>query len=627
MFSVNNHREISHLYFDGGFSIDLGNNRIIYGSNGVGKSSIYKNIRSRHTEYSFIDYDDLRQSIISQKKKLTIGAKINQIEDKKALIDSNIGELNLKNNFKDIGITSKTLATEIFQELASFYDSHEKSVLEFNESKIEIISSFDDKDNLIKCFKHVDEFVRSENELLKIKDEYMSGIFSKLSLILEETSHVCPICDSTNDRAIVDIIREKQIALNNADQLLTKKYIELNASMSPSEINDKIINLKNFVVGNVIEKNDIASFIIAGGNVNNVETINSTKNSILNLKNEISLLEQERDLFYANLKEKEQIIKDIFKTEFKVSETSIVFDDNDKVISITLDRPVESYSTGEINLMVFIVSINEFIASDKVYLVIDDPLSSYDLKNQYKIVYETLSVLSPNKKVIIFTHNIDTINIINSQKRGLFTYQNIEKINETLFLNNININANDSVLNIENLYDRIANTNPFKIYLKLLIEKDGLPGNDPLHKIFHYDSSFSIQYQGLNLTNDYLEQLIENFNDNTFINSDFENNSLLKIIYMSAIRVWIEKKFSEAHPNDANLTGKLVEKINYLFPDAGTVIWNGNPLVNRKYLMSKKVMLNQHNHYKSQILPFHYAISLTLDEIKDEILDLKLKFQ
>ena len=42
--------------------------------------------------------------------------------------------------------------------------------------------------------------------------------------------------------------------------------------------------------------------------------------------------------------------------------------------------------------------------------------------------------------------------------------------------------------------------------------------------------------------------------------------------------------------------------------------------------MSKKTMINQHNHYKSQILPFNYALNITLDELKNEILDIKNHF-
>ena len=44
----------------------------------------------------------------------------------------------------------------------------------------------------------------------------------------------------------------------------------------------------------------------------------------------------------------------------------------------------------------------------------------------------------------------------------------------------------------------------------------------------------------------------------------------------------------------------------------------------RDILMSKKVMLNQGVHYYSQIMPFAYAINLSLDMLKDEIQELRI---
>ena len=63
-----------------------------------------------------------------------------------------------------------------------------------------------------------------------------------------------------------------------------------------------------------------------------------------------------------------------------------------------------------------------------------------------------------------------------------------------------------------------------------------------------------------------------------------------------------------------------------MFPRNAQKRWNGSENVTRKYLMSKKTMINQHNHYKSQILPFNYALNITLDELKKEILDIKSHF-
>lgn len=60
MFNSNNFKEINYLNFDADFSIDLGDKiKIILGPNGTGKTSIYRNIKNRFPNYSFIDYSEV----------------------------------------------------------------------------------------------------------------------------------------------------------------------------------------------------------------------------------------------------------------------------------------------------------------------------------------------------------------------------------------------------------------------------------------------------------------------------------------------------------------------------------------------------------------------------------------
>jgi hypothetical protein len=39
--------------------------------------------------------------------------------------------------------------------------------------------------------------------------------------------------------------------------------------------------------------------------------------------------------------------------------------------------------------------------------------------------------------------------------------------------------------------------------------------------------------------------------------------------------------------------------------------------------MMKKAMLNQNAHYHSQIIPFNFAINISLDELLKEVADIK----
>lgn len=118
--------------------------------------------------------------------------------------------------------------------------------------------------------------------------------------------------------------------------------------------------------------------------------------------------------------------------------------------------------------------------------------------------------------------------------------------------------------------------------------------------------------------------MIDNFDEDSFDNINYIENTANKIIYTAALRIWIEKQFYDITNNDSSLHGKeFGPKIKYMF-EVGR--WNGSPKVTKEYLMSKKVMLNQHIHQKSQEMPFYFALNLSLDDVAKEIVDIKEHF-
>ena len=76
------------------------------------------------------------------------------------------------------------------------------------------------------------------------------------------------------------------------------------------------------------------------------------------------------------------------------------------------------------------------------------------------------------------------------------------------------------------------------------------------------------------------------------------------------------------------ITGKqFSEKVNVLLPrNSNSLLIHEYPNVTRTFLMSKKVMLNQNEHYQSQIIPFNYALNISLDELVNEINEIKERF-
>ena len=617
------------IKFDNGFEIDenLGN-QIILGPNGIGKSTIYNTILKIHPEYEHIDYEQLKSDFLKNKNKLIIGAQVAELASKYEEKEKIINRLHIKDNFKSLNITTQKGAKSIFPELNTAFVNNEDGIITFKSDKVKIINSLKNTDNQFLIFNYANllELGDIENELEHLKNEFIKSIYSNLEKILDEEDCKCPVCGKVNDKPIKQLIKEKNKELTLLKSELLRQYQHENYNLEPEKIIENIKKITECISNNNIMKEDIISYFICGGNEENMKEIDVIKPQLIKINSEIKELEKEKEQYYNSLRENEIAIKEIFKSKFNVSFDDVEFNDNEKYVEITLPRNVEKYSTGEVNLMVFTFTIYQFIASNKEILIVDDPLSSYDISNQYRIMFDLVQASSSGKKVIILTHNIDCINIANTRHRNIFKYRYIYKVGGILCVRDINLNESDSVLSISNLLAYVSTDENKDKYFKLLIEReDDLQA--PENLVFHYDRSYSFEYENVNLTNEYFVSLIDNLDNNFVYNKSFEQNAIDKIFYMTAIRIWIEEKFYQNNPNDNSLNGKTFgEKIEYMFPKNGQTRWKGSSSVTRKYLMSKKTMINQHNHYKSQILPFNYALNITLDELKNEILDIKNHF-
>ena len=631
LFDSNNFNEINYMNFDVDFKITIADKiKIILGPNGTGKTSIYSNIKSRHQDYSYIDYNDVEQSVIASKNKLVIGASVLKLNEKYDENNKLINEINIKDNLAKFNITNTASAKSVSDSLELLRKDHEKAISEFNNDKLGILLSFSNEDsNFIKDnFNEIKTMEKIETKIETIKDSYRKHILEEVEQFLSDEDKVCPICGIENAKTIKEIIKEELLKISDIKDSVVRKYQENNTNLKPEEILKKVNNIVEIVKKEELEETDIINYLICGGSLEKADLISKNKNLISNINKEILELEQKKEEFYNNLKKKKDSLANTFKFQFDVKASDIKYNDEEKNIEIKLPRKVEQYSTGEINLMTFMVCMLEFLASDKECLIIDDPLSSYDIPNQYKIIYEIASSKNMDKQILVFTHNLNTINIANSQHNGLFVYDVLEKKKNTLFINKIEYAEKDNIISIENLKKYLDDSYSNKKYLELLVEKDtwndSIPDEYENHLIFHYDEPFSKDINGYNFNNDYLVDLIDNFDENSFNNTNYIENTANKIIYTAALRIWIEKQFYDISNNDQSLHEKeFGPKIKYMFEGSR---WTGSSKVTKEYLMSKKVMLNQHIHQKSQEMPFYFALNLSLDDVAKEIIDIKEHF-
>lgn len=624
MFNKDDFNNINYINFDDSFNIELDrNSKIIFGYNGIGKSSIYKYLKSKYQEYDYLDYEDTKESFLKNKKEVVIGARIQTITRLKNEIEQLKQSNDVEGILKKYDYNSQTKAKRVSNELANIQKLKEIKEVTLEKTKLEYASNIlyeEIKKDFFDNYKAIKEIANIKEEMEALKNVYMDQAYQALINSIDDNETTCPACNTKGIHNLKAIFNQKKKIYEESNKSLFGNFKFHNDTDKEKKIEDLIELANNF------DDKEIAELIIYDVDDKRRTNIIENLRQIEEKNKEIENLQEKLQKYYNNIKKEEKDIKFYFENRFDIEE--LKFDDNGNQIIIKFKRNVDTYSEGEIHLIILLFKLYEFKINDSNTLIIDDPLTSYDLINQYKTLFEIVNTASTEKKILIFTHNIEMINIINSQDSGTFRYQYIEKYLGRLYLKNIDINATGSILSLSNLLNLDSEK-----YLRLLIEREK-EENDEYHKVFHYDNSYTLQDTDFNgLTNEYFVNLIENFNPNTIRNMTFSQNTFNKIIYMCAIRVWIEKKFYEVIKEDEEILRKITgkqfsEKVNVLLPrNSDSLLINQYPNMTRTFLMSKKVMLNQNEHYQSQIIPFNYALNISLDELIHEIQEIKERFE
>lgn len=76
------------------------------------------------------------------------------------------------------------------------------------------------------------------------------------------------------------------------------------------------------------------------------------------------------------------------------------------------------------------------------------------------------------------------------------------------------------------------------------------------------------------------------------------------------MKIWIEKNLIDNYNGKLN-GNQLFTKIREYFKHKEN--WKNDLNIEQEDLTKRKVMLNQNNHYKSQMIPFQYALSISTE--------------
>ena len=312
MFDSNNFTEIGHLNFDSNFSINLGDKiKIILGPNGIGKSSIYKNIKQRHKDYAFIDYEDIEDSIIGKKDNIVIGASIVELTKKNSEKQSLLDAIDIKGNLKNVGITSTKTAKSISDNMEVKRKNLETAILQFNNENLDCIFEMSE-DNQAFFRTNAKKFIETEElqiQVEELKDSYRKKVLEEINNFLDNSSCVCPVCGHTSDEPIKNIINRKTSEIREMESEIIKNYQDTHSDLKPEEIMENLSSIKNVISENNVTIQNVENYCLCGGNSDKAELIMASKQTLSDINERINELEVEKEQFYNNLKlHKEDVI-------------------------------------------------------------------------------------------------------------------------------------------------------------------------------------------------------------------------------------------------------------------------------------------------------------------------------
>lgn len=633
----NGNPELSFLHFKNDFEINLNINNIIFAFNGMCKTSISRYLAKKYSDQFFlINYEENKDSI----KAIKAGKKIEILPDAFAFQKAN---MDLEQAKSQTGIFTRIengfglLKTKIGSNIEYLKNAKTNESI----SSISLTEDeFNEIDAVIKPIKY--EFGNHFRELVdcvhKVNDEIdnmQQGIVKLFCssylahLQVGEDPKKCPICNGDLEGGLRKVLNDR---LKKLSSIVEPYFSEYLANHKEVENADFLNRLSILISKYKTNENKLCEYLM----VNSFEDAQQLNILISNQSIKQSAFDIENtnlNTLASNLQASESFIKDFVVDKFNFKD--VKYDSKKKGLLLTVpdDRPAASFSQGELNFITLMIRLTMARSTDKTHIILDDPLSSYDIPNQYRIMYEIVKYIRENssKKIIIFTHNSDALNIAKQYNHSCnFKFSYIERYNAELSIEELHIDKN--IINIEN----IINAHDHDGYLRANRDRENPLFNDPvvtkdqLNSIFHYDGSEnSVTYFGHLLKNTDLISKIDTFSSGSLVNVNFITNTVNKVILLMSIRLFVEKKFLDISSSvkadllSVNEFGLRLKKINDNYINDAISKY---PNFNIDELKRMKVMLNQNEHYKSQVQPYYYAMNISLDELSEEIMKVKYMF-
>lgn len=670
-------------------NFDNTNINILYAPNGVGKSSFCKVLDDKgefilnygDKEYSnnncnlfhVINDQNSRNIIKGKAKDFLLGDNIAKEYELKEWIDNKFDDI-----YKDIKLLYKNdlNLSKVTDNKLSWINAGLTNILKkiINIRAKSADVDIDEFYNLIQNIKYINieeydkskfKYIITDNnydiimQVKKISDIKMIKDFFKI----EQCDDAINILNKYKDLNNC-IVCETKINVNQL--LIDKKNSKDNILSSLDEDTQKILN-------NIIEKigeDDPFNIkytlknAISTGNVEGVvKLIKEIDNYILVYKNILTntLVTSLNDEFIQKyLEYKEMLSRDLnitdedlmFIEEFiekNINKTIKLQRVNNKIV-VTLDsediigveRENLKLSSGEQNFISLTFELLKAKNVDNEIIVIDDPISSFDSIFKNKLVYAIIKFLD-NKKVLLLTHNMDLIKLVEFQtnrKFNIYLFNNFEGQKNGFIL--INENEKKILISIPDLLDFIRSNTilsfikdeklyiysliPFmRGYVKYIGENES---KDKLTKLMHGYENIQIDlgkiYNDLfksQLSNSYIVSVNDILSiDINNLDEIIDKNSyplLNKVLSNNLVYLYLRLITEKVLVNKYNINTAKYDQLSSIIYQS----FKENTIENNKnkiFFFSKKTLLNEFNHFEGNMNIFQPAIDISEVILKQE---------
>ena len=328
---------------------------------------------------------------------------------------------------------------------------------------------------------------------------------------------------------------------------------------------------------------------------------------------------------------------------------------------LNTSRASMELSSGEQNFVSLAFELLLARHSSKDYVVLDDPISSFDSIYKNKIAFCIIKFLD-QKKQIVLTHNMDLIHLLDVQLNNCFNLYLLNnsvngqngfiRVNEQekkllinlhelikLFQNKVNKERGDTRLvpAIRNRRHFLMSMIPFiRGYSHISLDKDDDFGT--LSSIMHgynsgsvdvvpiYNKYFGYDFGGSEvITVDDVINLdcnkLDIIDETSF---PLLSETLKQTLIYYHIRMKVEKGLVEAFNIPTHDMDTLNQIIRKAFPESRDVEDERNRKL-RVFFTSRKTLINEFNHFEGNMNLFQPAIDINPTALRKEIKDIEIK--